>query len=109
MQQHVRDHVGDFVAMRTFMQATARCGSQPLRRPGRLATSRWRLYVDPRTGLLRKNKHYETWSKKYREMRAAAEKHRATRMREIAPNVQVHKLDDNCWWEVRLAPIPTRS
>ena len=42
-------------------------------------------------------------------MQAAAEKHRATRMREIAPDLQAHRLDDNCWWEVRLAPIPTRT
>jgi hypothetical protein len=29
-------------------------------------------------------------------------------MREVGPNVQAHRLDDNCWWEVRLAAIPTR-
>jgi hypothetical protein len=42
-------------------------------------------------------------------MQAAAAKHRATRMREISDTVQAHRLDDNCWWEVRLAPIPTRT
>jgi hypothetical protein len=108
VQQHVRDHVGDFVAIRTLMQdgivlVTGRYG-----RPVPLRESHERLYVDPRTGLLRKNKYYESWSRKHRAMRAAAAKHRATRMRDISDNVQAHRLDDNCWWEVRLAPMPTR-
>jgi hypothetical protein len=29
-------------------------------------------------------------------------------MREVSDSVQVHKLDDDAWWEVKLAPIPTR-
>jgi hypothetical protein len=108
VQQHVRDHVTDFVAIRTLMKdgvvlVTGRYG-QPIP----LRESQQRLYVDPRTGILRKNKHYESWSRRYREMRAAAARHRATRMREISDVIQAHRLDDNCWWEVRLAPIPTR-
>jgi hypothetical protein len=108
VQQHVRDHIGDFVAIRTLMKdgtvlVTGRYG-----RPVPLRESHERLYVDPRTGILRKNKYYESWSRKHRAERAAAEKHRATRVREISDSIQAHRLDDNCWWEVRLAPIPTR-
>ncbi|HKS64412.1 MAG TPA: hypothetical protein VJT13_22105 [Xanthobacteraceae bacterium] len=109
VQQHVRDHIVDFVGMHSFIRggvvfvAPRHGGLQPL------AESGCRLYVDPRSGLLRKNKHYESWQKKRREMNAAADKHRATRMRELGPNLQAHKLDDNCWWEIRLAPIPTRK
>jgi hypothetical protein len=108
VQQHVRDHVGDFVAMRTFVKdgtiwLTGRFG-QPLR----LTEGHYRLYVDPRTGLLRKNKYFVAWQKKRRDMRAAAEKHRAARMRVISDNVQAHKLDDDCWWEIRLAAIPMK-
>ena len=108
VQQHVRDHIIDFVGMHSFVKAgtvfvAPRHGSlQPL------AESHYRLYVDPRSGLLRKNKHYKSWSAKYRETKAAAAKHRATRMRELGPNLQAHRLDDNCWWEIRLAPIPTK-
>jgi hypothetical protein len=109
VQQHVRDHVTDFVAIRSFMKdgtvfVTGRYGE-----PRTLRETHQRLYVDPRTGILRKNKYYTSWTRKRREMQAAAAKHRATRMREISPTVQAHRLDDNCWWEVRLAPIPTRT
>ena len=108
VQQHVRDHVSDFVCARAFVEdgvvwLTGRYGQ-----PMRLDQGHYRLYVDPRSGLLRKNKYYESWQKKRREMKAAAEKHRATRMRELSPNLQAHRLDDNCWWEIRLAPIPMR-
>jgi hypothetical protein len=41
-------------------------------------------------------------------MRAAAEKHRAARMRVISDDAQAHKLDDECWWEIRLAAIPMK-
>ena len=46
--------------------------------PMPLRESSQRLYVDPRTGILRKNKHYESWSRKHREMRAAADWRRAS-------------------------------
>jgi hypothetical protein len=29
-------------------------------------------------------------------------------MRELGPSLQAHRLDDNCWWEICLAPIPTK-
>jgi hypothetical protein len=109
VQQHVRDHIVDFVGTHSFIKdgivfVALRHGAlQPL------AESHYRLYVDPRSGLLRKNKHYRSWQAKRRETQAAAARHRATRMREISPDVQAHKLDDNCWWEIRLAPIPTRT
>jgi hypothetical protein len=108
VQQHVRDHVGDFVAIRTFVKdgtvwLTGRFGQ-----PTRLTESHRRLYVDPRTGLLRKNKYFVARQKKRRDMLAAAEKHRAARMRVISETVQAHKLDDDCWWEIRLAAIPMK-
>lgn len=108
VQQHVRDHIVDFVGLHSFIKdgvvfVAPRYGKlQPL------AESHYRLYVDPRSGLLRKNKHFKTWQTKRRETQAVAAKYRATRMRELGPSLQAHKLDDDCWWEVRLAPIPTR-
>ena len=109
VQQHVRNHVEDFVAYRTFVRdgtiyLTGRSG-----RPWKLTDGYDRFYVDPNTGILRKNKYYKNWTRIRRERRAAAEKHRATRMSELGPMRQAHKLDDNCWWELRLAAIPMRT
>lgn len=108
VQQHVRDHVVDFVATHSFVQDGTVFVADRYGRLQPLAESYYRLYVDPRSGLLRKNKHYRSWQAKHREMKAAAAKYHATRVREIAPNLQAHRLDDNCWWEIRLAPIPMR-
>lgn len=109
VQQHVRDHVADFVATRGFVRDGVVWLAGRYGTPVQLRDSHIQLYVDPRTGILRRNKYYATWTKKRRETQAAATKHRALRMRPIAPGVQVHKLDDECWWEVRLAPIPTKT
>lgn len=114
VQQHVRDHVADFVALKTFMrdgvvwdaQYGRFLGSAPLP----LAQSRSALYVDPRSGLLRRNKHadgqtYKT-GKRQREREA---RERAKRMREIAPNLQAHRFGERGWWEVVLAPTELSS
>lgn len=107
VQQHVRDHVEDFVAYRTFVKdgtiyAMARHGS-----PRPLADATWLgLYVDPRTGILRRNKHFKRWNRLQREDRAAQARERALRMRDIAPDTQLHKFEERGWWEVKLAPTP---
>ena len=107
VQQHVRDHVGDFVAIHTFTKDGAvwvksrRAGPEPLHK------SWCELYVDPRTGILRRNKHFKRQAAWRRDHAAAGALHRRTRMRELGPLRQLHRLDDNWWWDMRLARIPT--
>src|SRR5207302_5195423 len=105
VQQHVRDHVVDFVAMRTFIAngdvwVAGRRGA-----PVPLAKSWHQLYVDPRTGILRRNKHFKRDSQISRETMAADARERAPRMRELGSLLQLHLFKD-CWWEVTLAPVP---
>jgi hypothetical protein len=108
VQQHVRDHIGDFVAYKTFVKnGTVSAAGKHGWSPRPLAECHYRLYVDPRTGLLRKNKHYKSWQRQRRDEAAEANRERATRMRETAPDTQVHKFEDRGWWEIKLAPIPT--
>jgi hypothetical protein len=109
VQQHVRDHVEDFVAITTFLKDGAVWVTTRYGKPVPLREGHRKLYVDPRTGILRRDKHYASWQQKRCADQTAAQKHRATRVREIMPNVQLHRLDDNCWWEVRLAPIPMKT
>lgn len=105
VQQHVRDHLQDFVATKTRMKAgivmvTPRYGGE------RQLEDDWRLYyVHPRTGLLRKNEHYKRMALRRREERQKAEIELAKRMRIIDAKTQLH-LFDGAWWEVKLAKIP---
>jgi hypothetical protein len=105
VQQHVRDHVVDFVAMRTFIAdggvwVTGRRGAPVL-----LKESWQQLYVDPRTGILRRNKHFKRHTQISRETAEAEARERAVRMRELGPLRQAHLLK-GCWWEVTLAHRP---
>lgn len=105
VQQHVRDHLDDFVAIQTRMKAgVVVCGS---RWSGERTLERdyRRFYVHPRSGLLKQNPHYGSWSARERAKRAAEAKARAARMREIDAKTQLHKLKDGVWWEVRLGKI----
>ena len=102
VQQHVRDHLEDFVAVKTRMKAgkvmvAPRFGGE------RPLDEDWSyFYVHPRTGLLRKNDkrlNYQRARKLARE-RAAAEL--AQRMRVVDAKTQLH-LFNGAWWEVKLA------
>ena len=106
VQQHVRDHVADFIATNVVSKDGALWVRTHWRDLIKLSESQVSLYVDPRTGILRANKHRKTWRQARREKEAAEAKERATRMRELGPNLQVHRFDDGAWWEVSLAPIP---
>jgi hypothetical protein len=107
VQQHVRDHVPDFVASKTKLidgeiwYVGRRSGLV------RLKSSRVRLYVHPVSGLLLKNRHSTGGIAERRAQKAAEAAERNRRMRIVDPGLQYHLLDDGAWWEVRLAPIPT--
>jgi hypothetical protein len=102
VQQHVRDHIADFVAVKTFIKDGALWTAGDGRfysRPHPLKDSRAKLFVDPRSRLLRRNKHYQArWRFK------AKVKERTQRMREVSPTVQIHRFGKHGWWEVVLTP-----
>lgn len=106
VQQHVRDHIPDFVAIKTRLRdgevwAVSRFGGfAPLSETHRT------VYVDPRTGLLRRNPHFRTFAKLRKLKQAMEAAERATRLREAAADLQYHLLDDGAWWEVRIADRP---
>jgi hypothetical protein len=106
VQQHVRDHIGDFVAIRTFIRDGAVYLAGRSGGPCSLIDTHHPMYVDPRTGILRGNKHCRVSQQERRAEAAKTARERATRMREIAAETQVHKFGDRGWWEVKLAPLP---
>ena len=106
-QRHVLGHVHDFVATKTSIRDGAVWIAERWGHLMRLDES-WHalLYVDPRTGILRRNKHHKRHGQRQRERLAAEARKRAHRMREISADLQLHYLRE-CWWEIRLAPILT--
>lgn len=106
VQKHVRDHIQDFVANRTFLRNSQVFVASRLG-PRTVADLPWlALYVDPRTGLLCRNKAYGTsWRRRTGRTTADAQG-LAERLRVLAPDRQLHLLGDGNWWEVMLAAEP---
>ena len=107
VQQHVRDHVFDFVAVRNLhvcdaeIYVTYRWGyTVPL------ARSRYELWVDPRSGILRRNRDRDRYRKARADQQKDHEKKLRMRMVAVSQELQYHCLDDGGWWEVKLAPVP---
>jgi hypothetical protein len=105
VQQHVRDHLKDFVADNTRMEDGV-VMVQPRFGSIRRLSEDWSLYyVHPRTGLLRKNDKFEDFRTRQRKAWAKEVAELAQRMRVVGPDTQAH-LIDGVWWEVKLATIP---
>lgn len=106
VQQHVRDHIPDFVGIKTSLKDGEVWVHQRLT-PVPLKEAYVRLFVDPKSGLLRRNKYRVSWNARHRAAKAEAEKARHARMRVVSSTKQLHLLDDGAWWEIALAPVPT--
>lgn len=101
VQQHVRDHLDDFVAVKTRMvkgvvMTLSRWGGEhPIAQD-------WRpFYVHPRTGLLKRNTKRVTFVQARTAQRAAEGNAFLKRARVIDAKTQLH-LFDGVWWEVKL-------
>jgi hypothetical protein len=109
VQQHIHQHVEDFVAVRV-VRIGGELWSGDGWRPMPLEDVRQRLYVDPATGLLRINR---TGIRANREQRAAWRLGRKANgecphpRRVLDATTQLHRLD-GVWFEVTLAPIPPK-
>jgi hypothetical protein len=107
VQQHVRDHVQDFVAFRTFLRNGKVLVQGRYGGPVPLSKNLWpELYVDPRTGLLCRNRRHRSVRTARRQRETAEMQARAKRLRVVSRNKQLHLLADGNWWEVILAAIP---
>jgi len=102
VQQHVRDHVGDFVAVDPRLRAgwafTPGVGMER-------APCLWYqpLYVDPRDGILKRSANHP-FAKA--ERRAAARESAAPSDRVALAHGRELRRINGIWYEVRLAPLP---
>lgn len=106
VQQHVRDHIPDFVAIKTSLR-DGEVWVHDRFALKLLKESYTKLYVDPKSGLVRRNKHFTAWQGVRRKAGAIQAKERDARMRVVSAEEQLHLLDDGGWWEVMLANVPT--
>lgn len=104
VQQHVRDHLDDFVAVRARMEKGVIWADTHWGKPMPLAQTNHHYYVHPRTGLLLKNENRVTWQQAERNARALEKAERDARMRVVNATTQLH-LFNGAWWEVKLAKI----
>jgi hypothetical protein len=104
VQQHVRDHLEDFVAVRTRSQKGVVWAETRWGKPLPISDAGHLYYVHPRTGLLLKNDKRVSWKQAERNLKKLEEADRAKRMRVIDATTQVHLFGD-AWWEVKLAKV----
>ena len=113
VQQHVRDHIPDFVADATREHEGEVYIMDPMAKwpggPVPLAQSSIPLWVDPSTGLLRENKDYRVRQRKRNESRREQELSVAKRRRDVSDTLQYHRLAGGAWWLVELGPARTFS
>lgn len=103
VQRHILEHLGQYVAVHTGVVDghLIDLGKQI---PGLKRV--WQpLYVDPRTGLLRRNPDERSWRRICREQQQTKDRERAAVWREISASSQLHSVD-GCWFEVDIAPLP---
>jgi hypothetical protein len=106
VQQHIHQHIDDFIATDVDV------------RDGRLVDlgGRWgflrpdsgvsqELYVDPHTGLIRRNKLYGSWRRRVAERRRREQLEIATRRRIVDERTQLLLLDE-VWFRVEVDVLP---
>lgn len=93
VQQHVRDHIKDFVQLHPHAAARVWAGSE----------RRWfqPLYVDPRDGILKRTDKLD-WYKALSKPAAAQPVDRVA----LSADRELRQLE-GLWFEVRLAPLPS--
>ncbi len=106
VQQHIHQHIGDFVALDVIEIDGVLHANRGWRTLAPLA-SRWaaKFYVDPKAGLLRINRFREQACRDSRAERRAAQHILPEHRRVIGPMCQLHRID-GLWYQIDLASMP---
>lgn len=106
VQQHIRQHIDDFIATKVELRDGALVDLQDRwRYYGMTKQLRQELYVDPRTGLVRINKHFRAWRRDQIEKAKQAQAQVEARRRTLADDMQLHRLD-GVWFAVSIGDLP---
>lgn len=99
VQQHVRDHIEDFVAIRTSMMDGQVVIHSKYGSPRLLHKDSTELYVDPITGILCRNKTRVTRNQERKLWKAKKAAEEASRIHVAKDGVEYRKVD-GIWYEV---------
>jgi hypothetical protein len=105
VQEHIYSHVDDFIAIKVEWHDGALSDMRRRYTPRDGFDLRQPLYVDPRTGIIRRNKEYERWRRDYRARLASEREERESRQRYVGDG-RWHLKIDREWYEVELRPLP---
>ena len=107
VQQHVRDHLEDFVAVACRMKDGVVVVQARRAYGGEIPISEdWRpFYVHPRTGLLRGNAKRVSRAQARKARLEAEKRERAKRAVDVDAKTQLHLFADGAWWEVKLGRV----
>ncbi len=106
VKHHILQHLEDFVALHAryvdgeiLLTGGWRGTLQPL------SETPFELFVDPRTGILRRNRHHVSYGQRQREKKAQSKKEQAAVRRDLGHGVQLHCVGD-IWYRVELGTLP---
>ncbi len=107
VQQHIYQHIDDFIAIHVELRESGRLVdlTHHLYSDGNVTQE---LYVDPRTGLIRVNKNYRSWRRRWKEREQSKQAEIDSRRRVLDAETQLLQLAGE-WFEVKVAPLPRES
>ncbi len=106
VQQHIHQHIRDFIAIDVEVR-----DGRPVELAGRSGFLNRKfgisqeLYVDPRSGLIRRNRHYRSWRKHDAEHREYEAAEIAARRRVVDERTLLLLLGD-LWFRVEVGALP---
>jgi hypothetical protein len=105
VQQHVYQHLDDFIAIQVEARGNTLIDLREPHFHRNHNSLRQELYVDPRTGLIRRNKHYWSWNREKAEQNRRRQADIDSRRRVINARTLLLQLEGS-WFEVRVEPLP---
>jgi hypothetical protein len=105
VQEHIYSHIDDFIAIKVEWRNGALSDMRRRYTPRDGFDLRQPLYVDPRTGIIRRNKKYERWRRDYRARLVSEREDKESRQRYVGDGRWHLKIEGE-WYEVELRPLP---
>ena len=105
INQHILQHLNDFISVKTFLQDGDVCVVDSYYGPRPIKTCRTEFFVDPRDGIIKKNKWYTNYKTEARKAVRQRKAEESKTYRKLSDTL-VLALVDGVWFEFELQPVP---